>query len=685
MSDPLDGAQAALLAGRPGDALSLAEVAAAQSPSDLRAARLIATIRTTLGHRDAERAWTRVLELAQDDPEAHYALGQIAGDHGDFAAAAEHFRRALVRAPGHPQLMASLGLALEESGRWQDAEAQYRHALAATRDPPYLPLANLARILFRQRRYADALSVFDELSRKFGIAQASLNAAYGACLANARRVDEAQAAFERALVQEPQAPGVARDYAAFLMRRGRHDDAVRVLEHAGAATGDDLLAASMLLACRVHLADWHDFDALRNRVIARVAAGLADASDVVPAYDFVGVCDDPALQRVAAQSWAYGEAPEIAPPARRAQARPGKLRLGFVSSDYGNHPVGRLIVGLFERLDRSRFEVLAYSTAASAHDAFRARIEAAVDRHRSLDRSDPDIAARAIAADAIDVLFDLNGFSGGEAIRIFARRPAPVQINFLGYTGTSGSTAYDYVVADRYCVPPARQDAFAERLLYIDPCYLPSDPARTLHRPALTRADYALPAEAFVFCAFAAVYKILPDMFACWMKLLSAIPGSVLWLRHMQDDRIARLRREAARRGVDGGRLIVAPGERIERYLVRFALADLFLDSAPFGSHTTVNDALFAGLPVMTIAGRSFAGRASASQLDAIGLPELIAADAESYASLARALATDRARLADITSRLRAKTPSSPLFDMDAYARTFEGAVVREYETTTGF
>jgi predicted O-linked N-acetylglucosamine transferase (SPINDLY family) len=387
------------------------------------------------------------------------------------------------------------------------------------------------------------------------------------------------------------------------------------------------------------------------------------------------------MQRVAAQSWARGEAPRVAPSPPKIRENPARLRLGFVSSDFGNHPVGRLVVGLFERIDRKRFDVYAYATAQEAGGEFRQRIERNVDRYRLLDRGNPDAGARTLRADAIDVLFDLNGFSGGEAIRVFARRPAPIQINFLGYTGTLGSAAYDFVVVDRNCAPPESRNAFDERLLYVDPCYLPSDPARAPQGAASSRAEYGLSDDAFVFCAFAAPYKILPDHFACWMQLLRNAQGSVLWLRHLLPDRIARLRAEAERRGVDGARLIVAPADSIARYLARFGLADLLLDSAPFGSHTTVNDALFAGLPVVTIAGQSFAGRASASQLYAAGFPELVARDADDYASIAGSLARERDRLAEITRRLRETGRHSPLFDMNAYARAFESAIERAVET----
>jgi len=671
----------ALARGNSAEALRIARAHAAAEPADVDAARRYATLCSQLEDADAERAWRGVLSLAEGDPEAHYMLGNAAGDRSNFRAAADHFRAALLRAPNHPQLRASLGLALDELGDLRDAEACLRHAFDGVADPPHPLTAALARNLFRQRRFVEALRYFDLLARRVDISDANLDAAYAVCLSSAGRDDEADARFRRSIERVPATPGIARDYAAFMMRRERYADAMQILEQAHARSDSDLLASSMLLVCRLQLADWRDLGKLRTVVVDSVARGLTATDDIVPAYDFLAICDDALLQRAVAQRWAHSEAPDAVPPSPARRWKSDKLRLGFVSSDYNNHPVGRLIVGLFEQLDRRRFEIAAYATSSKSSDRFGARIESAVDRFRILDRRDPVASARMLTDDAIDVLFDLNGFSGGEAVRIFAQRPAPVQINFLGYTGTLGSSAYDFIVTDRYCVPQERQAAFTEQLLYVDPCYLPSDPQRQLALSNPSRSEYALPPRTFVFAAFAAVYKIVPEIFDCWMTLLREIPNSVLWLRHLPPDRLLRLRAEAARRGVDGARLVSAPGESIDRYLARFALADLMLDSAPFGSHTTVNDALYAGLPVVTLSGASFSSRASASQVRAVGFPELIADNLDHYVEIARALATDSDRLAQIRRSLADARSHSSLFDMAAYARAFEAAVVRAYKS----
>ncbi|HEY4139467.1 MAG TPA: tetratricopeptide repeat protein, partial [Casimicrobiaceae bacterium] len=505
MNDPVAAARQALASGNPVEALRIAKTHADARPTDARAARFHAAVSSEVGDGGAEQAWRAVLALLPADAEAHYMLGNIEGERRNYVAAADHFRAALVHAPSHPQIGASLGLALEALGRSREAEACFRQAMAGLGEAPFQLAAALARNLFRQRRYTEALQHFEALARKFGIADAALNAAYAACLSVAGRDTEAGNTFLRAVESAPGATDIARDYAAFLIRGGRHADAAVVLERVTNASSADLLAASMLLMCRLQLGDWHDAATLRGQLIERVTHGLSRRDDVVPAYDFLAISDDPLLQRQVAERWASADAPIVSSTAL-PKKHSGKLRLGFVSSDYNNHPVGRLIVGLLERLDRSRFEVAAYATSIGAGDAFGARIEAAVDRYRILDRRDSETSVRTLKGDGLDVLFDLNGFSGGEAIRLFAQRPAPMQVNFLGYTGTLGCAAYDFVVTDRYCVSPAQQDAFAERLLYVDPCYMPSDPKRRIATPPML-ADYGLPDQGFVFCAFAAIYK----------------------------------------------------------------------------------------------------------------------------------------------------------------------------------
>jgi protein O-GlcNAc transferase len=619
-------------------------------------------------------AWERLLIAAPGDPEALFHLGNVAREQGDNEAAIAHFTAALERAPGHYGLANNLGLAYKNAGRLRDAEDAFRVALAA--NPEGLePLANLAQNLYQQQRYEDALTYFEPLVQRYPeVDRAAIHANRGVALSMVGRLPEADTALTRALELEPGLPSLQRDIGLLYIKQMRWSKAAEQLELASRATPDSLIGASMLETARSNLADWRDGGALRKRLIDALRSGALGPNDSITPFDFMAFCDDPALQRAAAATWVQDRIAEPLP--LRTLASGERLRLGFVSSDFGNHPVARLLLSLLETLDRNRFESFAYLTRPVQHvDRYLDRVKAAVRAFVPIDRLTPDEVAARVRADRIDILFDLNGLTGTQATAAFARRPAPMQVNFLGYTGTMAEGGYDFIVTDRHCLPEAERGNYRERPLFVEPCYLPSDATRDLDPAPPSRAEYGLPDAAFVLAMFAAPYKFSPALFDRWMNLLRRHPDSVMWLRQMEDAAVANLRAEAQARGVASARLVFAPTEPIPRYLARFRHADLFLDTYPFGTHTTVNDALFAGLPVVTQQGRSFASRASASQVLAAGLPELVADSAEQYEAIAEALLTDRPRLAALTARLRDAGVHKPLFDAAAYARAFEAAL----------
>jgi predicted O-linked N-acetylglucosamine transferase (SPINDLY family) len=290
-------------------------------------------------------------------------------------------------------------------------------------------------------------------------------------------------------------------------------------------------------------------------------------------------------------------------------------------------------------------------------------------------RGTDDIVSQ-IRADGIDVLFDIAGHTEYARPDVFAARAAPLQINYLGQAGTLGAPYYDYIGTDPYTTPPEEQAHYAERFWFLGECYFPCDPHRPLADPSPSREAYGLPHDAFVLMCQAAAHKVTPPMFDAWMRLLADVDDAVLWLRPMLPLAQVNVRAAARERGIDPARIVLAPKEPLPLYLARFRLADLYLDTHPFGSHTTVNDALYAGLPVVTLCGRSVAGRASASQVRAVGLPELVAPTLGDYETLARGLARDRGALARITGRLRTQCRASALFDMQRYARAFEDGLL---------
>ncbi len=613
--------------------------------------------------------------------QALFDLGNLLSERNASAAAVAVFERALQMFPGHPGLMINLGAELDRLGAHARAERCYRDVLDR-RSGEIAALANLAHLLFMQGRYAEALEFYDRLVASALDAPADVWNNRGVCQKHARDRG-AQTSFRRALALAPDSPQILANLGFLLAEQRNYAEARPMLERARSLDPSRLQVAAQCVELQLQFADWRDFERNRSAIVDAVARS-GGSGQAVPPFAFLSICDDPALQLAAAKSFAWpaaaGDGHEFAMGPRAA----GRIRLGFAASAFHDHPVPRLIVELLERLDRSRFETFAYELDSSTHDAMHARIVGAVDHYVELGALSTFAAAARIRADHAAILFDLAGHTEYARPDVFAARPAPVQVNYLGHAGTLGAAYYDYVITDATTTPPAEQAHFIEKLVDIGDCYFPSDSQRAIATTMLTRADYDLPGGKFVFVSQAAPYKILPEIFDLWMGLLGRIDQSVLWLRPMREEAVANLRAEAQRRGVLPQRLVFAPQEPVPRYLARYRLADLYVDTYPFGSHTTVNDALFVGLPVVTLAGRSMASRASGSQLRAVGLADLVAHSQDEYAAIAVGLASDRNRLAAVATRLRETGHASPLFDAQAYSRRFEAAVMRMLRESVG-
>ncbi|TMG96003.1 MAG: tetratricopeptide repeat protein [Betaproteobacteria bacterium] len=640
---------------------------------------LLGEARSALASGNVAAAKARVdrasAQLEPRHAELLFLLGNTFAERNEPAAAITVFERALKLAPGNPSLLNNLGLQLDAIGEPRRAERCYRDVLER-RPGEISALANLAHLLFMQERYGEALGLYDRLVAGAPEAPADVWNNRGVCQKSIQNSAAAEESFHRALALQPDSPQVLANLGFLLYELVRYDEARPLLRRAHELDPRRLQVAAQLLDLNLQFADWGDFDLLRAQIIEGVRTLDGHPRQTVPPFTFLAICDDPSLQRTAARSFAWPAAPGAQSVALAELASPAKrLRIGFVSAAFQEHPETRLLIGLLERLDSDRFDVYAYALKGADAAPMRARVAKVTRGFREVERMSAGQIGTAIRDDAIAILFDLAGHTAHARPDVFAARPAPVQINFLGYAGTLGAAYYDYVITDAYTTPQSEQPNFEERLLPLAQCYIPSDPER-VPGPRSSRETYGLPAAAFVFVSQAAPYKVLPEMFGLWARLLASVDRSVLWLRPMHPEAQSNLRDEARRRGIASGRLIFAPHEPMPQYLARYPLADLYLDTYPFGSHTTVNDALFAGLPVLTIAGRSMAARASASQLRAVGLAELIASSHEDYESIALALVSNRARLEDLTVRLRSQRRTSALFDMDSYTRRFEDAVL---------
>ena len=376
---------------------------------------------------------------------------------------------------------------------------------------------------------------------------------------------------------------------------------------------------------------------------------------------------------------------EECPPAARPLWRSeryhhDKIRIAYLSTDFRAHAVAFLIVGIFEHHDKDRFETIAISFSRDDKSETRTRIETAFDRFIDVqEMSDSEVAALMREME-IDIAIDLNGYTGDSRTAILAHRPAPVQVNYLGYPGTMGAPYIDYIIADRMVIPEAQQNHYSEKIVYLPDAYQANDRKRRVADRTPTRSEAGLPERGFVFASFNNTYKIGPEVFDVWMRLLRSIEGSVLWL--LEDNAIAgaNVKREAQARGVAPERLVFAPRNKPDEHLARHRLADLFLDTLPYNAHTTASDALWMGLPLVTCPGNTFPGRVAASLLNAIGMPQLVTASLAEYEALARKLAGDPAALAAIKAKLAVNRDTHPMFDTARFAGYLESAYVTMWE-----
>jgi predicted O-linked N-acetylglucosamine transferase (SPINDLY family) len=390
----------------------------------------------------------------------------------------------------------------------------------------------------------------------------------------------------------------------------------------------------------------------------------------------------PLQQLTAAQRSAQRIADALPAPASANAARTGKserIRIAYFSGDFYSHAVPHLMVGVIEQHDRARFDVIAYDFSPAAKDDYRRRFEAAFDLMVPISGMSDQEAAERIARDEVDVLIDLAGWTKRARPAVLAPRPAPVQMQWLGFPGTLGAPWIDYIVADRVLIRPQDEPHFSEKIIRLPHTYQANDDKR-IAGTTQSRSAYGLPEEAIVFCSFNGAFKLTPEVFDCWLRLLQAVDRSVLWLLQPEDIAVRALVAKAASRGIDPARLIFAPMVELAEHLARLACADIALDCFPYGSHTTASDTLWAGVPLVALAGDTFASRVSASILTAAGLPELITSSLADYYNLALRLAGDPGALAGLRARVKDLRTSGPLFDTTLFTRDLERALAAAWE-----
>jgi protein O-GlcNAc transferase len=415
------------------------------------------------------------------------------------------------------------------------------------------------------------------------------------------------------------------------------------------------------------VADWRDYAATAQMITERMER---NERAVLP-FSFLAICDSPPLQLKCARHLAVPPMDTV-PRHGSVTAPPQRIRVAYISADFLEHPTSYLMAGVFERHDRERFEIIGMSLRDDAHSPTARRVRAAFDRAISVgSRPDAELA-RLIRDLQVDIAVDLMGYTGGHRAGLFAHRPAPLQVNYLGFPATTGSPHMDYIIADEFLIPEERRRHYSESIAYLPGCFQANDDRKSVAVAIPTREQANLPATGFVWCSFHSTYKLNPSTFDVWARLLLAAPQSVLWLVGGDSQKEGNLRREARARGVDPERLVFAKPEPYPRHLARLRLADVCLDTYPFNGGATTSDALRSGVPVVTLSGASFSARMSGSLLTALGLPSLIAQSFEEYERLALRLAGDPRLLESTRMALKSSVPRSRLFDTDRFSRHLE-------------
>ena len=663
----------------------------------------------SMGRReDALASFDHAIALRSDYAEPHDHRGATLQDLGRLEEALAAHERALALRPDHADALNNRGVALHRLERFEEAAASYDRALAvrpdfadalnnrgvtlhaleqyaraldsfdralaASPDDPKT-LGNRGTTLRALKRFDEALASYDraiQLNPRF--AEAHLNR--GTLMQDLKRLPEALESYDRALFLGRRDADIYRNRGLAMEELGHFEEAVASYKHALALDPHAKFLRGICRHARQRVCDWNGL----QEDIAQLTSGVRRGEPVTSPFAMLSLTDSAELQRAAAEIWAREHcSPRVRLGPLPARPRHDRIRIGYFSADFRNHAVAALAAELFESHDRSRFELTAFSLGRDAHDELRARVEPAFDRFLTVGaRSDEDIAMMARQLE-IDVAVDLGGYTQDARPRIMALRTAPVQVSYLGYLGTMGAEFMDYLIADPVLVPPPSRPYYREKIAYL-PSYQVNDSRRPRAQTTRSRAELGLPPTGFVFCCFNATYKITPETFASWMRILGAVPGSVLYLLGQTAAIQHRLRQRAANSGIDPGRLVFGQTLVYGDYLARYRAADLFLDTLPYNAGTTASDALWAGLPVLTCRGESFAGRMAASILTSAGLPELIATDRASYERLAIELATEPARLKALARRLEHDGPRSRLFDAAGVTRNIEALFERMCE-----
>ena len=659
------------------EALSIFNCLQSYKKNDLRIPYNLGVIHSLQGkHRLALDAYDLALSIQPNDVEVLINKGATCNDIKNYVLALDTLEKAIQIRPDIPEAWSNKGIALNNLNLYEQSICAYDKAIEL--HPGYFEAwSNKSVPLIKLKRFLEAAEACDRaLSLNPNYAEAYSNK--GIALVELKLYEEAIANYDKALSLNP-------NYAEAYSNKGNTLAELKLYEEA-IANYDKALSLNQnidwipgeLLSTQMKICSWSGIAESLRIAVNRVLKG----ERVMQPFALLSLYDEPLVHKKASEIFAqtkYSFNSALGEIATRPKEK--KIRVAYFSADFRNHPVAHLTAELYEAHDRSKFEVFAFSLMkAPPGDEMNLRLKNGFDRFIDVeDLSDQAIAQ--LARDLnIDIAIDLSGLTQHSRTGIFSYRAAPIQVNWLGYPGTVGVEFIDYIVADKTIIPNELQSHYSEQVIFLPNCYQVNDRKRLISNRQFTRQELELPENGFVFCCFNNNYKIMPAIFDCWMRILKEVEGSVLWLLQDNPSAVNNLRKEACDRGVNGNRLIFAERMPLSDHLSRYHQADLFLDTFPYNAHTTASDALWTGLPVLTLMGQSFAGRVASSLLNAIELPELITNTQEEYEALAISLATHPQKLIDIKLKLASNILTTPLFNTPLFTKNIEAAYIEMYE-----
>jgi predicted O-linked N-acetylglucosamine transferase (SPINDLY family) len=592
-------------------------------------------------------------------------------ESGDIPKATELFQQALTINPSNWVALYSLCVIEARDGHGEQALAHIETAISASPDTALLHYGR-AQVLQGMKRLTEALASYDKAIELQPDYQGALNNR-GTILSELHRLDEAVKNYDQLLSLHPNNEQGLCNRGLILCEQGLSDQAIPSFTRLIKKNPSYEYADGFLAHARALSGDWTDFKKQRTRIVEGVRKG----KQVCNSLAFMSLSDSAEEHFLCTRILAN----DVYPPAPKklwngeAYAH-AKIRIAYVSPDFREHPVAHLIAGVLEQHDKTRFETFGISLGDDDESALRKRIVSSFDHFIDVREMSAQNIATLMRNLEIDIAVDLAGYTKNSRTEIFAWRPAPVQINYLGFPGTMASDYFDYIIADRHVIPEKDFPYYSEKVIHLPGTYLPCDDTLTIAKESITRHAAGLPADAFVFCSFNHEYKINPDVFDVWVRLLKKIEGSVLWLMKLDETAATNLIKEAKKRGIDSSRLVFAERlPRIEDHLARYRLANLYLDTTPYNAHSTANDVLRTGLPLLTCSGRGFPSRVAASILYNLGFPELVTNSLADYEKSALAYAQNPLKLKSLRDQLQA-LDKPDIFDTKLFCRNLESAYI---------